>query len=381
MVPILFHSTTRTDIRPAGQRHLLPMATGGTGLACVGRIHLPVLPTSICSFVREKGEELRPRHVTDASVQASVGVHFVDRNILNKDPSIRIDDLSGFLMGEVGSLERDPFMDLRHHLFDPGSFRRAFFLKLHLPLSLCQPFGGSFQERRVFDGRSIGKRGKGFNPHIDPHRERIGRKNRLRNILAGKGDPPFPGRRPENVTGLDLALYGAVENDGNNSDLGQAKALPRQVAAAVPLGKGQGRVLPLSLESGIAGVFTVFDPAKKRLERQIDANRHVLKRLGIDRLKSGTDLFQGGERPDLGIQGQTGTVPVPRISPMLQKMVVEPAALFQWSIQKSFLFAGRIQPILECFSHIVHFLTKLHNESRGIHPPLGKERPRVGILP
>ena len=179
-----------------------------------------------------------------------------------------------------------------------------------------------------------------------------------------------------------ISLYSfdrAMENDGNGPDL--REALSRQIASAVPLGKGQGRVLSLSLEPGIAGVFTGFDPAKKRLERQIDANRHVLKRLGIDRLKSGTDLFQGGERPDLGIQGQTGTVPVPRISPMFQKMVVEPAALFQWSIQKSFLFAGRIQPILECFSHVVHFLTKLHNDSRSIHPPLGKERPRGGILP
>ena len=263
-------------IGPVGQRHLLPMTTGGTGLGRIGRIHLPELPTSIFSFVREKEEELRPRHVTDASVQASVGVHFVDSNILNKDPSIRIDDLSGFLMGEVGSLERDPFMDLRHHLFDPGSFRRAFFLKLHLPLSLCQPFGGAFQERRVFDGRSIGKRGKGFNPHIDPHRERIGRKNRLRNILAGKGDPPFSGGRPKNSAGLDLSFDRAMENDGNGPDL--REALSRQIASAIPLGKGQGRVLPLSLEPGIAGVFTVFDPAKKRLERQIDANRHGRER-------------------------------------------------------------------------------------------------------
>ncbi len=153
-----------------------------------------------------------------------------------------------------------------------------------------------------------------------------------------------------------ISLYSfdrAMANDGNGPDL--RESLSRQITSAIPLGKGQGRVLPLSLESGIAGVFTVFDPAKKRLERQIDANRHILKRLGIDRLKSGTDLFQGGERPDLGIQGQTGTVPVPRISPMLQKMVVEPSAFFHLPIQERFLCASRIQPILECFSHLVYY--------------------------
>ncbi len=41
MVPILFHCAARTDIRPAGQRHLLPMAAGGTGLGRIGRIDLP----------------------------------------------------------------------------------------------------------------------------------------------------------------------------------------------------------------------------------------------------------------------------------------------------------------------------------------------------
>ena len=267
-----------------------------------------------------------------------MGVHFVDSNILNKDPSIRIDDLSGFLMGEVGSLKSDPFMNLRHHLFDPGSFRRAFFLKSQFPLGLRQSFGGVFQERRVFDGRPIGKGGKGFDPHIDPHRESIRRKNRLRNILAGKGDPPFSGGRPKNSAGLDLSFDRAMENDGNGPDL--REALSRQIASAIPLGKGQGRVLPLSL-----------DPAKKRLERQIDANRHVLKRLGIDRLQGRTDLFQERKGILLSVMGQGNAVPLPGVLSVFQKMVVEPAALFQLSTQKSFLFAGRIQPIPERFTH------------------------------
>ncbi len=76
-----------------------------------------------------------------------------------------------------------------------------------------------------------------------------------------------------------ISLYSfdrAMANDGNGPDL--RESLSRQITSAIPLGKGQGRVLPLSLESGIAGVFTVFDPAKKRLERQIDANRHGRER-------------------------------------------------------------------------------------------------------
>jgi len=40
---------------------------------------------------------------------------------------------------------------------------------------------------------------------------------------------------------------------------------------------------------------------------------------------------------------------------MLQKMVVEPTALFHLPVQERFLFAGRIQPIPECFSHVGYY--------------------------
>ena len=88
------------------------MAAGGTVLDCSGRIHLSELTTSISSFVREKEEKLRPRHITDAAVQASMRVHFIDMNVFHEDPSVLMDDLSGFLMSKVGALVGGPFMNL-----------------------------------------------------------------------------------------------------------------------------------------------------------------------------------------------------------------------------------------------------------------------------
>lgn len=41
---------------------------------------------------------------------------------------------------------------------------------------------------------------------------------------------------------------------------------------------------------------------------------------------------------------------------MFQKMVIETAALFHLLLQERFLSGGRIQTILECFSHIVRFI-------------------------
>jgi len=191
-----------------GQRHLLPMAAGGTGLDCSGRIHLPLLSTSVSSFVREKEEKLRPRHITDRTVHTAMRAHFIHGDVFDEDPSVLVHDFRRLLVGEVGALVRNPFMNLCHDLFGLCTFRRSFLLKFQFSLRLGQSLCGLFQELRISNLRSIRKRGEGFDPHIDPNRERFGRKNRFRNILAGKRHPPFPGRRSENGTGLDLALYG-----------------------------------------------------------------------------------------------------------------------------------------------------------------------------
>ena len=69
------------------------MSTGGTVLGGIGRIDLLELPTGAFSLVREKGEELRPRRIPNASVQTSVGVHFVDMDVFHEDPSVLLHDL------------------------------------------------------------------------------------------------------------------------------------------------------------------------------------------------------------------------------------------------------------------------------------------------
>ena len=111
MVPIHFHLATWTRIGPFGQGHFLPIAAGRTGLGRIGRIHPPELPTGTLSLVREKEKELRPRRITDASIQASMGVHFVDVNVFHEYSSVLIHDLPGLLVSKVRSLKSDSLMD------------------------------------------------------------------------------------------------------------------------------------------------------------------------------------------------------------------------------------------------------------------------------
>ena len=323
----------------------------------IGRIHLLELSTGAFSLVREKDEELRPRHIADASVEASVGVHFVDRDVFHEDPSVLVHDLSGFLVGKVRSLERHTFMNVRHDLFGFFSFGRSVLLKRKFPLCLGDAFGTFFQKCRVLDFRPVGKSRKRFDPDIDSDRERIGRKTLFRDVLAGKSDPPFPSRRPENRAGLDLAGDLPMEHNRNDSDLGQAEAVARQVAAAGPLRIRDRGILALPLETRIARILSGFHSPEKGLKRQIDADRHVLERLGIDRLQRSPLSFQGREGSYLVVQGQSSSIPFPGVLSMLKKMIVEPSTLFQLLVQKGFLFPGRIQPILECFSHVVYCIS------------------------
>ena len=111
MVPIHFHPATWTRIGPFGQGHFLPMAAGRTGLGRIGRIHLLELTPGTFSLVREKGEELRPRRITDVSIQATVGFHFVDVNVFHEYSSVLIHDLPGLLVSKVRSLKSDSLMD------------------------------------------------------------------------------------------------------------------------------------------------------------------------------------------------------------------------------------------------------------------------------
>ena len=102
MGPVFFHPAARTGIGPVGQSHLLPVTAGGAVLGRIGRVDLPELPTGAFSLVREQGEELRPRHIADASVQASVGVHFVDMDVLHEDSSGRCTIFVDSLVPENG---------------------------------------------------------------------------------------------------------------------------------------------------------------------------------------------------------------------------------------------------------------------------------------
>ena len=121
--------------------------------------------------------------------------------------------------------------------------------------------------------------------------------------------------------------------------------------------------MTLSLEPGIARILPVLDSSEKSLKSQIDADGHILKRLGIGRIEGSPLSFQGRERSYLVVQGQSSSIPFPGVLSMLKKMIVEPSTLFQLLVQKGFLLPGRIQPILECFSHVVYMYIMLHKKS------------------
>ena len=145
-----------------------------------------------------------------------------------------------------------------------------------------------------------------------------------------------------------------MENDRNGSDFGQSQSITCPIASAIPLRKGDRTVLSLSLEPGIARVLSGFHSTKESLKSKVHPHGHILEGLRIDFVQRGFFLLQRRKSPDLIVQRLRNAVPFPRMFPMFQKMVVEPSALLQLLVQKSFLLASRIQPISEGFSHIVY---------------------------
>lgn len=101
------------------------MMTPAAILTRIGGVDLDELTPSFFRFGTQLGEKGRPCHITDTLGQTMVVDHAVDRQIFHGNDPVSVNDLSGLLMGEILSLERDTFMDSRHHLAMLATLRRA----------------------------------------------------------------------------------------------------------------------------------------------------------------------------------------------------------------------------------------------------------------
>src|SRR5260370_35965947 len=107
-------------------RHVLGMYTHAACPDSFGGIDFDERYASFFRFARELGKECRPRGICNAFGKTMVVGHPGHLQVFDTDDPKLIDDLAAFLMGEVLSPPRNPFMHTGDHLTGLAPLRCPF---------------------------------------------------------------------------------------------------------------------------------------------------------------------------------------------------------------------------------------------------------------
>ena len=333
------------------QRHLLPVSTPGTILGGVGRVHGDESPTSVFSFVGEACHELGPGCVHDALGNTMVVHHSIDCQVFHSNDLKVVDDAPAVLVGEVTTAVGDALMDSAHHLSALLALDGALGLFGQTPLSPGQGLLFPAEEARVLNGGPVAQGGEGGQSHVNAHHS-LFRRQRAWFPFAGKGRVPLARSRAADADGFGDSFQSAVKDYLDSTNLGQVELVPLQLAAAGCLGKGETIVAPGATEPGIAWLLSGPHPSEEGLQRQVNAEGHVLEHLAVDRLQGWPLCLQWDEALMLVVEGDAGAACFPGQLALFQQAVVEPAALFQCLVHHVPLFGCGVEPVQECLTHM-----------------------------
>src|SRR5215469_9519115 len=87
------------------------MATTGTGLRRIGRIHANHFSASLFRFALKELEELRPGRIGNAFRQLWILDQIADHQRLHRDEIVLLDDLAALLVGKVFATVLGALMD------------------------------------------------------------------------------------------------------------------------------------------------------------------------------------------------------------------------------------------------------------------------------
>ena len=303
------------------QGHWLPVSASAACLRCVGRVNRREHSTSFYRFVVGHGEELRPSCIRNALCKATVVNHSVDVQVFNEDSSISVNNLSGFLMGEVLTLEPNAFVNPADDLttFEPFRSTLRFFGKF--ALDFCKPLLFLLKKAGIVHYVSIGEGSEGVKANINTDRVVPYRQN-FRLNGSGKSDIPFARRRTKDSGGLWYSTERTMLNNLNVADLGNEESAVFNGTARRDLGESYAVVSSLSFKTRIAGFFSFFGSSKKRLESKINSDRHVLKRLAMNFVERCSFFLEVWKAPCLVVVGDTLLLGFPRILSSRQEMIV-----------------------------------------------------------
>ena len=362
-------------IGPLRERHLLPMSTPATGLGGIGGVHSDQLTASFFRFARQLLQEGRPRHITDRFRQTMAVKHAVHVQVFHADDPELLDYFPALLMGEVLSAPRDPLMHTSNGLAMCASLWRAFrqlgVRALHFGKSL---FFGT-KEARILDFLSIREGCKGLESDVNAHSAGLFWQA-FWLYLTGERGVPFARAALVDGEGFDFATYRAMVDHFDGANLGEAHPVVLGDAEA-RLGERETVIAVPTAKTGIAGGFSGLAPSEKRLKGQINAHRHILQHLRMDRFEGKAFVFQARKGFLLLIERKGLALLLPGIAPFFQQVIIQPATLVKRGFQGLHLFFGGIDAILKHFTHgdsITQNRTSVKGLSATPPKPPSKER-------
>src|SRR5262249_25015867 len=131
-----------------------------------------------------------------------------------------------------------------------------------------------------------------------------------RHIGAGDAGVPAIGF-PRNCDGLGRPRNRAMKANADPANLGEAEDTPIQYGPTAILRIGETVVAALALQARIAGRFAILDATEERLERLVQAPKHVLQDLRVDLGVFRASGFQVGQFRRLIVVGERDAALLP----------------------------------------------------------------------
>jgi len=334
------------------------MTAPATILTSIGRVYFDENSTSFCRFVEHHPKETRPCRITNAFGKAMIMEHPIYMQIFDADNAVAVNYFTGMLMRKVISFELNTFMHSGNDfaLFTP--FLSPFFGFSKLALGFSQFFFFTPKEARIFNFGSIGKGSKGFKTDINTYRIVFFGQS-LRFNFNREANVPFASARPGESSSFSLSFNWTVLGYFEMAYFGNIKPAVLKIAPTRHLGESETIVPTKTFEAGVAGFFTGLNPTEKGFDAQIYPHRYILQKLAMHTSKGWPKLFfQVGKGSLLFKTGDIFAVFFISGFTFSQKVIEQPATLFQGAIKQAALLFGRVNSKLKCFEHSTYYCLK-----------------------
>ncbi len=176
-------------------------------LGCVGRVDFDTRSASFFRFARESVKKSCPRGIMNAFSKTRMVNHSVHVKVFDTDHTKSVDNLPGFLVGEVIPSEGDTFMNPGHNLAVLASLRCAFRKLSMLALHFGQSLFFLAEKAGVRDLFPIGEGSKGLESDVNPDLS-SNRVKSFRITFDRERHRPFARTTPTDGTGFHGSLEG-----------------------------------------------------------------------------------------------------------------------------------------------------------------------------